>query len=216
MIRRILIFVLLIVLIGIGSDALAQRTRSRRGTNGMVWLFHSRNSRLFQKIQIELRTNPKQIQLITALRRDMDEQTENTREAASGHGPESSPTLSKTEQRELELRINKVSEEIIATILDVRQFARAQEVTLQWQGYRAFESADFRKRLKLTKKQQTDIAEILKRADLTEDDKGEISDILTADQHKLWMKLKGAPFGFPKPRGRSGNRFRSRGLPEDN
>ena len=214
MIQRLLTIVVLIAVTGTGTDAFAQRSRSRRGPEGMVSLFNSssRNARLFHRIQIELRTNPKQVELLTALYGDMSEQTENTREAASG--PESGRTLSRTEQRKLELRINKVSEEIIATVLDAKQFARAKEVTLQMQGYRAFEFADFVKQMKLTKDQQTEIAKILKVDYLSDDGKDDISDILSADQHKRWMKLKGAPFSFPPRRGRS--RSRSGGLPEDN
>lgn len=186
------------------ADAAAQSGKIHQygdGTNGMVWLFR------MAEVQIELNTTPQQMHMIFALQADLQEQTQNTFAAARDGGPEEKKAISQKDVRRTIRKINHAGEEILSAILDDTQFARARQLILQLERYRAFERAEFARQMKLTTIQQGKIEKILTRERLSDDDEEEIIDLLTTRQHKLWMTLKGPAFRFP-PRRKSN-------LPED-
>ena len=201
--KRFLLAVAVLALVGMTSTAFAQRERGR-GFGG----FGPSALLSIEEVQKELNLTDEQKQKLEALRSDRG----------------SLRDLSREERRQKLQELAKKADETIKTTLDDKQKARLEELRLQVEGPNALTRPEVAEKLGLEQAQKDKIAKIREAGESTgrfdfqnatqeerqkyfaearerrEKANAELLAVLTPAQKEAFEKMKGAEFKFPERR----------------
>jgi hypothetical protein len=210
----------MVLLLSVGSAALAQGGGGRRGMvgrggGGLLML-------RLAEVQKELKMTPEQVGKLDAKQAEV---RQSMQDAFQGSG--NPAEMSAADRQKLMDKMQAIQSKAVADLLDATQQKRFRQLELQQQGPSAIAARkDVADELKLTEDQKKQIAEIQAKADadnraamqgvdfqsMTQEDRvrmmtkrqdiqktaGEkIAALLTEAQKAQWKEMLGAPFTFP-------------------